>query len=220
MCRKIIAIALFLVLLFEILPMEAIAEAGSIEKYLLPEDVLERYVEFYGWKDEKTKRWHEGMNSLPEGASAEFSWSFVDSLVNKDMANLMDFFQQINITLEDVDQSNSTPSENWLEEYRIYDEEALSLVDDLTYFADTLSADMSYISANAEIVWNEEYSPRTRRYTSMRICEAVDRIDENLTAIQNASEGWRMMPICAAASVSETVSRCSSTAQTCSFRRS
>lgn len=193
MCRKIIAIALFLVLLFEILPMEAIAEAGNIEKYLLPEDVLERYVEFYGWKDEKTKRWHEGMNSLPEGASAEFSWSFVDSLVNKDMANLMDFFQQINITLEDVDQSNSTPSENWLEEYRIYYEEALSLVDDLTYFADTLSADMSYISANAEIVWNEEYSPRTRRYTSMRICEAVDRIDENLTAIQNASEGWRMM---------------------------
>lgn len=192
MRRKIVALILFTVLLFEVLPLEAIAEAEkeNIGDYLISEEMLDRYVELFGWDDEGTQRWHEGMNGLPESASADLSWSFVDTLVNTDMANLMDFFEEINALLEDISQSNGAPDADWMDEYTSMYEDSLDLEDELSYIADTLFADMSYIAANAEIVWNEEYSPRTRRYTSQRINAAVDRIGENLAIIQQACDAW------------------------------
>ena len=185
--KKLIALILLMALLLEALPLNALAEGA--ESFMLSKEELERYVKLYGWDDESYDRWHDGM-SLSNSSTPMITWSFADKLENEHMLNVLENFRLLSVALEEAKERNETPSAEWLKQYQEMYTAVLDLQNELSYAEETMSTDMAFISANADTVWDTEFSMRTRFYTSMRIEKAVERIRENMAVIQANANNW------------------------------
>lgn len=187
--KKAVAFLLLFVFFLECAPMNALAD---VEGYLLEKSEIERLQGLYGWDDEAPS-YHLGM-TLPEQASAKLVYGWVDSLYTNRLTDLMETLRAADRTLDEMRQKGEKmPEEDWLRRYDAFAAKLMNLENDISYYRDTLFSDMSTISANADLIWDEGFAPLSRRYASYQVQQAAERSENAVEILLDEYSNWEGM---------------------------